>query len=201
MHTFIHPTKTGGTTIETFLRDACDKNVVTGQGHDARCTHVDNPIVVVRDPYARARSIYKFWKLGSPENPRTGCPPEMGFAQFWQTLYDAGICEYECDHVHPPGAPTRFCGIELPAYMWHAHLLPQSWWFPDGLEKVIVNDEVHLRDNTFRVLDQIGSSYDPSLWKSVNVSNNAHAEMDASTQAIIDEIYAADLNMWNEVSS
>lgn len=47
-YTFIHPTKSGGTTLQKYF-EMYYKNYITGIGHENKCTNNNNPIIVVRD--------------------------------------------------------------------------------------------------------------------------------------------------------
>ena len=63
-YTFIHPTKSGGTAIENYIKKHYSEHI-TGIGHDNICSNHNNPIIVVRDVKSRFISMYKYWKNGS----------------------------------------------------------------------------------------------------------------------------------------
>ena len=63
-YTFIHPTKTGGTPCEEYFSNHYS-NYITGQFHYNLCNNSNNPIIIIRDPIDRFKSMYKYWKNGS----------------------------------------------------------------------------------------------------------------------------------------
>jgi hypothetical protein len=66
MHTFVHPTKTGGTALEQYFKKHHFRNV-SGAGHIHTCANSQNPIIVIRDPMDRFVSIYKYWRNGAED--------------------------------------------------------------------------------------------------------------------------------------
>ena len=65
-YTFIHPTKSGGTALETFFSENYS-DYITGTGHENICENNNNPIIIVRDVKERFISMYKYWKNGSTD--------------------------------------------------------------------------------------------------------------------------------------
>ena len=63
-YTLIHPTKSGGTSIENFFY-LHYRSSFRGMGHASICKNNNNPIIVVRDVKSRFLSMYKYWKNGS----------------------------------------------------------------------------------------------------------------------------------------
>jgi hypothetical protein len=62
--TFVHPTKCGGCAIEDFLKEHYS-NFFSTEFHYNKCENNNNPIIIVRDPVDRFKSMYKYWKYGS----------------------------------------------------------------------------------------------------------------------------------------
>ncbi|AUF82643.1 putative sulfotransferase [Tetraselmis virus 1] len=63
-YTFVHPTKTGGTTVEQYFKQFHHKTI-GGMGHVHTCSSSKNPIVIVRNPMERFYSIYNYWRNGA----------------------------------------------------------------------------------------------------------------------------------------
>lgn len=63
-YTFIHPTKSGGTSVEDYFEKNY-KDYIKGNGHGNKCNNNNNPIIIVRDVKSRFLSMYKYWKNGS----------------------------------------------------------------------------------------------------------------------------------------
>jgi len=72
--TFVHPTKCGGTSIAKILKNNYSKFFTVANEHKTLCYDKNNPIILVRDPVDRFKSMYKYWKYGSEKyikNPKS----------------------------------------------------------------------------------------------------------------------------------
>ena len=63
-YTFIHPTKSGGTSVADYFEKHY-KDYIKGNNHTNKCNNNNNPIIIVRDVKSRFLSMYKYWKNGS----------------------------------------------------------------------------------------------------------------------------------------
>jgi hypothetical protein len=63
--TFVHPTKCGGTSISKILKNNYSNFFTVANEHKTLCYDKNNPIILVRDPVDRFKSMYKYWKYGS----------------------------------------------------------------------------------------------------------------------------------------
>jgi len=63
--TFVHPTKCGGTSIAKILKNNYSNFFTVVNEHKTLCYDKNNPIILVRDPVDRFKSMYKYWKYGS----------------------------------------------------------------------------------------------------------------------------------------
>ena len=66
-YNFIHPTKTGGTSVEKFFNENYFHQINGGQGHAIRCGNNNKPIIIVRDPFSRFISMFMYWKYGATQ--------------------------------------------------------------------------------------------------------------------------------------
>jgi hypothetical protein len=112
MHTFIHPTKTGGVTLGTYLATYHKSHVSKTLDHATTCTRTNNPIIVVREPRDRFGSMYNFWKYGSDfELCQKDTPESESLAEFIEYV--------KCQD---PKLTTKYTGP--------LHFAPQSHWIP-----------------------------------------------------------------------
>jgi hypothetical protein len=117
--TFVHPTKCGGTSINSILRkyysnyfivESQNKNDV----HKTVCKDNNNPIILVRDPVDRFKSMYKYWKYGSKEyNQRS--------AKYKSYIQNMNIKHYI--HLIKTKSP-----ILNNSYTWDKHYAPTTDW-------------------------------------------------------------------------
>lgn len=185
---YVHPTKTGGTTVEHFLKKGVSPSAVrTGGGHTTRVDDAldSGCLVVIRDPIERAMSIYRYYRAGSERYNPHHRRPVLSFDAFW-TAIDAG-----CD----PGLPRL--------YMWEDHLRPQTWWIrtehlDDPRVHVILNHpSTSLKQATFDTLRSLGIDHDPAMWTDVNVSRyRDDISLLPSTERLLRRLFADDLELW-----
>ena len=64
-YTFIHPTKSGGTSIDEYFIKHYKDFINNSSCHKNTCNDNNNSIIVVRDVQSRFLSMYKYWKNGS----------------------------------------------------------------------------------------------------------------------------------------
>jgi len=122
-YVFLHPTKSGGTALEKYF----SKNyafAITGSGHETTSYNVRNKcIIVVRDPFDRAESMFQYWKVGSPNYERSSA-----FREKWKnlTLEQFLTMALEKDDELIVGST------------WQDHYLPTSHWLaPEDYHKTV----------------------------------------------------------------
>lgn len=65
MYTFVHVTKTGGTSIAKYFEKHLSDYIDFSFDHDRICLSDNNPIIIIREPIDRFISMYKYWIKGS----------------------------------------------------------------------------------------------------------------------------------------
>ena len=63
-YTFVHPTKSGGTAAEEYFAAHYPRRI-RGRGHHGVCADAENPIIILREPMDRLKSIFLYWKAGA----------------------------------------------------------------------------------------------------------------------------------------
>ena len=122
--TFVHVTKSGGTTLEQGFAARCPTQV-TGSGHvvTERDVRTEYAIAVVRDPVDRMRSQFFYWRDGSQQPPytRTDAERERNRRLFptLSTFLDAAMNDTPA---------FRRVTTERQNFTWDQHFAPQSAW-------------------------------------------------------------------------
>lgn len=118
---FVHPTKTGGTTVEEFFQKHY-KDYITGRDHGLRCGDYLNPVVIFREPYQRILSIYKYFEYGSKDIEKYRPKKQRGFTfdQFLDLLSSGRIRLY------------------FDNYFYDEHVLPQYFWYNTDFKNIVV---------------------------------------------------------------
>jgi hypothetical protein len=117
--TFIHPTKSGGTSIINILKNYYSKFFILEKNeinniHKTVCLDNNNPIILVRDPVDRFISMYKYWKYGSEKyNQRT----------FRYKFYIKNMNIKHYIHLIKIKSP-----ILKNSYTWDKHYAPTTDW-------------------------------------------------------------------------
>lgn len=120
---FIHPTKTGGTAVESFFKKHYS-NYIEGQFHKKKCADGENPIIIFREPYDRFNSMFSYWKFGSSRY--TLSKAEMNERSQYDINDFAGFIK------------NNKTEILYSKWLWDKHFKPQSHWYNCDYSKIIV---------------------------------------------------------------
>lgn len=188
-HTFIHPTKCGGTALEQFFARVCPERI-SGHGHGNRCTPENNPIIVLREPFDRFTSIYRYWKLGAEAGPYQRAPElRAKYAGVTPKQFIRMIAEDRRDDLYADPRWTK------------EHFLPQAHWLPaEAIPHAIVLPYVaDLAPMVRGLFEYLRIDVAVDLPK-VNVTRrDTEVNLDGEDQRWIRQTFAADFDLWGRL--
>jgi hypothetical protein len=185
-YTFIHPTKTGGTTFENYIEKHYN-TYIKGRGHKKKCADVDNPIIILRNPYDRFISSYKYWKNGSPSYER---PIE------WKKYNNHVTIDDYIEMVKNKDKRLIFKATR------ETHYAPQTYWIkPEDYKKTIVitYSKDGMEKKVFDLLKKlyIKNKYIP--YEKINVSYGEDISLTPQKMKKIYKLYEDDFILWDKV--
>jgi len=182
---FIHPTKSGGTAIEKFLSEYYSDQIDVQVGHKRTSRDVDCSLIVVRNPYDRAWSMFQYWKYGSDIFTRT---PEF-LAENEHVTF-----EWFLDRIQ--FNPERVYGD----FLWDVHFFPTSHWLDssDYHNTVAMEYYTDMNDSLqklFRKNDIIDKGV---VLRTVNpTSGKAGHQWTSNERLRVERIFASDFYLLN----
>lgn len=196
LYTFIHPTKVGGNAFKAYVNKYYSKHIdVPKGGHKRFCADYPHPIIILRDPFDRFLSMYKYWKYGSDEYRRR---PDFIEKNRATTLKE---------FIKYVEAKDKRLYHDI---TWEDHFAPQSKWItPEDYEKTIViiyhKDQMDHRIRQlidYLEIDPDHSGPTPAFPK-VNVSKSGKETIDPENLMLdgedieaIHRIYAEDFRLF-----
>jgi hypothetical protein len=180
---FIHPTKSGGTALENFFL-AHYKDHIEGRAHKARAADYPHPIIVVRDPYDRASSMFLYWKHGSSKYKRTG-----GFRAKWKHLT---LEQYLFKVKREDSDLTE-------TFTKEAHHAPTASWIgPESYSKSIVIE--YATDMNYCISALLSHTGIPNKGAKLPVVNPSLGELDIkewtpAAKQLVEEIFVDDFKL------
>ena len=185
-YTFIHPTKTGGTTFENYIEKHYN-TYIKGRGHKKKCAHVDNPIIILRNPYDRFISSYKYWKNGSANFPR---PID------WKKYNNHVTIDDYIEMVKNKDENLIFKATG------EDHYAPQTHWIkPEDYKKTIVitYSKGAMEKKIFDLLEKlyIKNKYVP--YDKINVSYGEDISLTPQQMKKIYKLYEDDFILWDKL--
>lgn len=194
MHTFVHPTKTGGTAVEQYFKRHHSKSV-RGAGHIHTCANSQNPVVIVREPMDRFVSMFRYWRNGAMDGAYTRPPGWVSvnsISDFIARLRDD-------DDAFRRKYLRRGFTTDL-------HFAEQGHWLdPSDHAKtvVIAYDKDRLDDKLGMLLDHLGLPRVGLPLPRVNVTKSCEGvscEMTDEDRAWVEDRYEADFRLWHLVN-
>ena len=189
VHTFIHPTKCGGTALEQFFARTCPRRI-RGDGHLNLSSKKNNPIIVIREPFDRFSSIFRYWKSGAEAGPYQRAPELLAkYAGTTPKQFIRMIAEDRREDLYADPRWTR------------EHFLPQSHWLPpEAMPHAILlayaPDLAPAVSDLFKYL-RIEAPVD---LPKVNVSRrDAMVELDDEDRRWIRQVFATDFDLWDRL--
>ena len=153
--------------------------------HELKAISVQNPIVIIREPYERIFSVYRYWRAGSEiygRKPKES-KPELSFSEF-------------LDEINIFNIWSSYIGAE--------HLLPQSCWLsPDAYSKTIVikyrND---LSASMGSLLEYLGLGVPDKVMCKMNVTlDSSQIEISQNEKQKIIDRYWCDFVLWYDLNN
>lgn len=191
MHTFVHPTKTGGTAVEQYFKKHHFRKI-RGVGHIHTCANSQNPITIVRDPMDRFVSIFKYWRNGAVDGRYTRDPDWISvntISEFIGRL-----------KANDNAFAKRFLHRDFTTSL---HFAEQRHWLkPADHAKttVIVYDKDKLDEKVARLLEHLGLPPTGLPLPRVNVTKSSAevcCEMTAEDVAWVREKFKGDFQLWH----
>lgn len=185
-HTFIHPTKCGGTALEQFFARVCPERI-RGDGHQNLCSEKNNPIIVLREPVDRFSSIFHYWKSGAEAGPYQRAPElRAKYADVTPKQFIRMIAEDRRDDLYADPRWTK------------EHFLPQAHWLPaEAMSHAIVLPYVPDLAPVVRGLFKYLRVDVPVDLPKVNVTRrDAAMDLDDEDQRWVRKAFSADFDLW-----
>lgn len=191
LYTFVHPTKCGGTAVEDFLHENYQQYFQLIKGHGQTCLNHNNPIIIVRDPIDRFKSIYKYWKYGSDKFTRK--------KEFNEKFGQINIKDF-IQLLKNNDTKTLYRG-----YTWDLHFKPITNWIKNTkLENIIILKYKNDIDSSVQKLVQtLNLNIVPKNVSHVNITKKIDEKiiLDEQDMTFIREYYCSDFELWNKINN
>jgi|TARA_Y100000289_G_scaffold39202_1_gene38651 hypothetical protein len=184
---FIHPTKTGGTSVEQFFLNNYSR-CIEGSGHQNRCADSERPIIIFRNPYDRFSSMFRYWKFGS--NLFQHSEKELNKrSQFNINDFARLIKNNNTKMLHS-------------RWLRKVHFIPQSHWFNCDYSKIIVIEYCwDLQASIYKLLRLLNIENKNIKLRAVNKTQKTivDGEFNNETTEWFGEYFKEDLNIFRKI--
>ncbi len=191
-YTFVRPTKTGGCAFEMYILQHYNTYIKgSGRDHKKICADVDNPIIIIREPYDRFISSYKYWKNGAYQSskPRT---------IEWKKYNNHVTID---DYIEMVKNKDKRLIFEA---TWEAHYAPQTYWIkPEDYKKtiVILYSKHNMENKVFDLLKKIHIKNKYIPFEKINVSCGDNIVLTSQQIKKIRELYEDDFILWDNLQN
>ena len=177
----IHPTKTGGTYVSDTL---VAHNIIPppSDHHDPICRLYPNPIITLRDPSHRFKSMYKYWRFGGQKY--SGGKPTGSVDDFiYAITTDRSQLHTSCT--------------------WGAHAEPQTHWISpqDFSNTIIVRYTEDMSIQLTKLLEYLKIPVGIISSCRINKSNGSDFNLTNDQQIFVDTFYQKDFELWHKVNN
>lgn len=195
MHTFVHVTKTSGTTFEQYFKKYHPKHI-SGVGHTHTCSNSKNPIIIIRDPVDRFVSMFKYWRNGAESGKYTR-------DERWNPK-----CESINDFIgllerNDQGFKKKFLHRD---FTTHLHFAEQTNWLkPSDYKKaIVITYDKHAMDEKMKsLLNYLNIEAKGLPLPKTNVTKHVDSidtVIDEQHMASLKRMFAADYRLWHMVT-
>lgn len=195
MHTFIHPTKCGGTACERYFRDHY-KQYIVGSGHHEKCNDRNNPIIIVREVRSRFFSMFKYWKNGAVDTQY------KRDQKFIEKNKDVTILDFiRILKTNPKELYTGFT--------WNQHFSPVTDWIGNTNKKniIIIKYESNLNEKIQTLITKLKIPNKNIVLPKVNTTKSIPSDQvfidkyEKEVTEFIEVYFKKDLELWELINN
>lgn len=188
--TFIHVTKCGGMSVEEYFEKHYSDYII-GRDHDTICTNSNNPIIVIREPIDRFKSIYKYWKNGSILWKRNN--------KFKQKYRNHSIKDM-ISLIKMQSFSDLYYG-----FTWNKHFDSQTKWLGncDYSNIIVIKFVPDMNNKINTLIDQLNIPNKGVSLEKTNISNTDNVTIDLDENDIqwIKQQYKDDFELWEQINA
>lgn len=184
MYQLIHIPKTAGTTFNKYLIRYYNEYFLSIESmyslapHSVRCKDVENPVVIIREPYDRFLSVFNYFNNGS----------ELWF----NNKTNVSVLDFLNQQFEPKYN-----------YFWYAHTNNQSWYIneKDYKKTIVVVYNKNMQINLINLLSSLGIDIKkniPELQVS-NITSYTKVTLSNKEKNMVYKKYIKDFILYNKI--
>jgi hypothetical protein len=192
-YTFIHPTKSGGTSIEEYFSEHYSDYIIGG-GHVNICNNNNNPIIVIRDVKSRFFSMYKYWKYGALDT-------KYKRTEKWKKHYANASILYFIN-IFKKNSANLYC-----EFLWGQHYYNSTKWIKENTDYkniIIIKYESNLNEKIQQLINLLGIPNKNIPLPIKNISVNVDNEEELNNDYVnnfISEYFKDDIILINKIET